>query len=457
MTPLNEKHEQLKGISVLTDAQDIQGYVCGARGEQGIAPMVLRPATTAEVATCVKHCVSSGISFIPQSGNTGLVGASVPDQTSRQIVISLERVKSVCKFDEANRTVTVSAGMRLSDVNAYLEEYGVFVPIDLGSDPMIGGMVSTNTGGGRYLRYGDMRRHVLGLTVVLRNEQADTVFLGSPVRKNNTGTDWKQIFIGTFGWYGVVTEAILNVEPAPQVQAAAIVVPSGHAAMLEILRYLETRLGPLLTAFEFMSGSSMRYALAHAPSVSNPFARGEIPDLALLVELSRTSVDAPWDTPVDDILQSALMEIWELPGAPIEDALFGRAEEIWALRHSLSEGVKSAGNLIAFDLGFARDNAIKFREQMLKKLPSEFPDIEICDFGHLGDGGLHFNLIKSGEAVTPDYERRLRDWVIERAVLDFGGSFSAEHGIGPKNRRYLEKYGQISPNVRSALAELLEQ
>jgi FAD/FMN-containing dehydrogenase len=409
-------------------------YLKGVRGETGRSPVILLPETTEQVAQCQRYLQTTGTPFVVQSGNTGLVGASVPDDTGAQAVLSLSRLRETFDLDPANRSLRVSAGFRLSEVNERLAEHGLFFPIDLGSDPMIGGMVATNTGGGRFIRYGDVRRNTLGLKVV---SQGDVLRLGSAVRKDNTGPDWKQLHIGGCGWFGTITEATLNLEPLVREQATALVVPSSDAAMLTLLLHLETRVGPLLSAFEFMSRAAMAHGFRHAASLKNPFPRGAIPENALLIELSRPTI-APWDTPLDEVLEAVLSEAWERPEAPIDDALFGRPDEIWSLRHALSEGVKSAGPLIAFDLGFTRDQVIAFRAEMTDKLAEDFAMVEICDFGHLGDGGLHFNLIKTDGPMDEFFEQELRDYVIEKAVEEFGGSFSAEHGIGPKNIRYLK-------------------
>ncbi|MDE0591303.1 FAD-binding oxidoreductase [Halocynthiibacter sp. C4] len=427
------------GIKAVTDPKDMAAFLTGVRGEVGQSRGVLLPETTEAVAACVQHFNASQTSFVAQSGNTGLVGASVPDSSGQQAVLSLSRLRETFEPDLANRSIRVSTGFRLSEVNDRLAEHGLFFPIDLGSDPMIGGMVATNTGGGRFLRYGDVRSNTLGLTVVLKD--GEVVRLGGPVRKDNTGPDWKQLHIGSCGWFGTITEAVLNLEPVVTEQATALVVPSSDAAMLTQLRHLETRVGPLLSAFEFMSKAAMKHTFAHAASLKNPFARGEIPETALLIELSRPT-KAPWDTPLDNVLEAVLSEAWQLPETPIEDALFGRPEEIWALRHALSEGVKSAGPLVAFDLGFTRDKVIAFRAEMTRKLAKDFPMMEVCDFGHLGDGGLHFNLVKTDGPVDPKFEMRLRDIVVDHAVNTYGGSFSAEHGIGPKNYRYFEKWNR---------------
>lgn len=437
----------LDEIMAISDPQDMSDYTQGVRGERGKAPLVLQPNTTDQVVKCVSYCAENDVPFVPQSANTGLVGASIPDNSGDMVVLSLSKLRDVFELDHANRSLRVSAGFRLSEVNARLAEHGLFFPIDLGADPMIGGMIATNTGGGRYLRYGDVRKNTLGLTVVLRGTEPVVLQLGSAVRKNNIGPDWKQNYIGSSGWFGVVTEAIINLEPVVQEQATALVVPSSDDAMLQLLQHLEMRVGPLLSAFEFMSGAAMTQSFAHASSLSNPFPRGEVPVTALLIELSRPSKCAPWDTALDEILQSVLAEAWELPNAPVADAFFGRPEEIWALRHALSEGVKAAGHLIAFDLGFTRDKVIAFRAHLAKRLENDFPTIQICDFGHLGDGGLHFNLVKTDGPLTPECETTIRDYVITRAVRDFGGSFSAEHGVGPKNFKYFRCYSELKPSV----------
>ena len=435
------------GVKTLTDAKDMAPFLQGARGERGASPAVLLPDTVAQVVDCVQYCAQHRTSFVAQSGNTGLVGASVPDASGATVVLSLSRLRETFDLDLDNRSLRVSAGFRLSEINDRLSEHGLFFPIDLSSDPMIGGMIATNTGGGRFLRYGDVRRNVLGLQVVLNDGTLLT--LGSEARKNNTGPDWKQLHIGSSGWFGTITEAILNLEPLVTEQATALVVPTTDTAMLTLLQHLERRVGPLLSAFEFMSQASMRHAFSHAPSLKNPFAQGRIPKTALLVELSRPT-KAPWDKPLEDILQAVLAEAWELPEEPIADALFGRPQEIWSLRHALSEGVKAAGPLIAFDVGFTRPKVIAFRVEMARKLASDFPMVEVCDFGHLGDGGLHFNLVKTDGPIDAAFERELRDYVVDHVVRGFQGSFSAEHGIGPKNLRYFEEHVALPPQVFAA-------
>lgn len=444
----------LSSGAVLEGDKDLSAYEIGARHDHGQAAMVLRPSSTEEASKMLAICAEHGLTVIPQSGNTGVVSGSTPDGSGGQVVLSSERLKDI-DLNLRNRSVRVGAGVRLSDLNAHLAPHGLFFPIDLGADPMIGGMLSTNTGGGRFLRYGDVRQNTLGLTAVLADEEGTVLNLSQGLRKNNTGVDWKQIFIGTVGSFGFVTEAVLNLERLPQQTATALVVPASEDAVFDILATLETELGSQLSAFEGMSGNSIRHALSHIPGLRNPFARGEIPDLAILVEVSRTWTARDGEMAIEELLETCLAQIWELPSEPLADALVGRPEEIWAMRHGLSEGVKSAGHLFAFDLSFERGVLMEFLSYMRAHLPTEFPDLEICDFGHYGDGGVHFNLSHPDGPPTElaAYEKRLRDWVIGITMRKFHGSFSAEHGVGRKNQAYFDAY---TPDAIKALNKALK-
>lgn len=430
-----------KGL--LADASDRAAYETGARYDQGRAAFVARPASTKEVSAVVSYCVRSGIHLIPQSGNTGLVSGSTPDGTGTQGVLSLERLTSPFELDRANRSVHVGAGMRLSDLNTRLEEHGLFFPIDLGADPRIGGMVSTNTGGSRFLRYADVRRNTLGLKVVLADEAGTILDLSSSLRKNNTGVDWKQIFIGTSGAFGVVTECVLNLEPLPRQTATAILVPTDPKNVPALLLALEDAFGSHLTALEGMSSNAVRAALDHVPSLRNPFHAGTIPPFSLLLEISRSNGPLKSEQPLDQLLEEVLGVIWESQSGLLADAIIGKPHEVWPLRHALSEGVKHAGRLIAFDLAFRRADVMDFLAYMKTHMPSHFPGVRICDFGHVGDGGIHFNLVISRDdpcATDPTFEDRLRAWIFEVCVEQFHGSFSAEHAIGRKNQAFYNHY-----------------
>ena len=439
-----------KGL--LTGAADMAAYETGARYDKGRAAFVARPVSTAETSAVVGYCVTNGIALVPQSGNTGLVSGSTPDESGTQGVLSLDRLTAPFDLDRVNRTVKAGAGLRLSDLNGRLEESGLFFPIDLGADPRLGGMIATNTGGSRFLRYGDVRRNTLGLTVVLADAAGTVLDLSSDLRKNNTGIDWKQLFIGTSGAFGIVTECVLNLEPAPKQSATALLVPSSPEQVSTLLVAMEDALGSYLSAFEGMSGNAVRAALDHVPSLRNPFQGGIVPDYVILAEISRSSPPREGEQPLDAVLEEVLAAIWEREDAPLADAFVGPPQEIWALRHALSEGVKHSGRLIAFDLSFRRGDIMTFLDHMKAEMPEHFEDVTICDFGHIGDGGVHFNLVVTKDdprLADPDFETDLRDWVFTVAVERFGGSFSAEHAIGRKNQSFYDRY---TPEKIRALA-----
>jgi FAD/FMN-containing dehydrogenase len=450
--------EILGDKGVVSDAAGMAAYATGARYDEGRAALVLRPQTTAQVSACVAYCVRENLPLVPQSGNTGLVSGSTPDGSGAQIVLSLDRMTGNFELDADNRSLRLDAGFRLSDVNARLEQAGLFFPIDLGADPRIGGMLATNTGGSRFLKYGDVRRNTLGIKVILADEAGTVVDLMAGLRKNNTGVDWKQLFIGTSGVFGVITECVLNLEPLPRQISTAYLVPRSCADVMPLLRGMEERLGSYLSAFEGMSKNAIAAAFAHVPSLRNPFQNGEVPDYVIMAELSRSWQPRAGEQPLDAVLETVLTEIWESADAPLADAFVGPAQEMWALRHALSEGVKHAGRLVAFDLSFHRADVPAFCDWMKVELPRKFTHVGIFDFGHIGDGGVHFNLVVDealAGAVDAGFEARLRDWVYSVAVEKFGGSFSAEHGVGRKNQAYYDLYtSQKNKDLAAGLKQL---
>jgi FAD/FMN-containing dehydrogenase len=430
-----------KGL--LVEAPDMEAYETGARYDKGRAAFVARPVSTAEVSTVVSYCTRNNIALVPQSGNTGLVSGSTPDGSGTQGVLSFDRLSGTFELDRVNRTVRVGAGMRLSDLNSKLAEHNLFFPIDLGADPCVGGMIATNTGGSRFVRYGDVRRNTLGLTVVLADELGTVLDLSAALRKNNTGVDWKQVFIGTSGAYGIVTECVLNVEPLPQQSATALLVPAAPDKVPALLVALEEALGSYLSALEGMSGNAIRAAFNHVSSLRNPFQASTTPDFALLLEISRINTPRAGEQPLDAMLEEVLAAIWENDDALLEDAFVGPPHELWALRHALSEGVKHSGRLIAFDLAFRRGDVMRFLDAMKTQMPQRFADVTICDFGHIGDGGVHFNLVVAKDdprLADGAFEAALREWVFAVCVNDFQGSFSAEHAIGRKNLAFYDLY-----------------
>lgn len=447
----------LGGKSVLLPEDNISGYETGARGDIGKALCVLRPDTTDDVSRIMAYCAKHQIHIIPQSGNTGLVGGSVPDKSGQQAILNLERLNQVFDVDVINQSIHVGAGARLSSVNSTIEQHDLYVPIDLGSDPCIGGMISTNTGGSRFLKYRGMRDHVLGVKAVLADEDGTILDVLCPLHKNNTGLDVKQLFIGTCGVYGIVTEAVIRLSPLPQQSAAALLIPSSADALNTLLSEIEKSCGTYLSAFEGMSGNSIRAALDHCPSLTSPFGQDDIPDYAVLVELSRSWKIRNDEQSLDEVLENVLAELWERDEGLLDNALIGNSDKLWELRHNLSEGVQKSGKLYAFDISFKRGDLMRFRDFISGKLAQEYPELTLCDFGHIGDGAMHCSLVldrNDPKATDAAYEKALREWVNDRVVFDFNGSYSAEHALG---RKVQEAYNKYTPEEIRVLTSAIKK
>lgn len=456
MTNILQELRAIVGDSFVSTGDDTATYATGARYGSGRALCVVRPGSTEEVARVIECCSRAGVRLLAQGANTGLVGASTPDDSGTQVVISLARLRKHCAVDPVNRSVEVDAGMLLHELNDRLRPYGLWLPIDLGADPSIGGMVACNTGGARLLRHGDVRRILLGIEAVLFDPPGEVVRFGGALRKNNAGPDLMQLFVGTSGAAGVVTRATLEVAVRPRQKATALVVPADDDAVSVFLVDTEDRLGDFVTAFEAVSESAVHAALQHVPGLRNPFARGPIPTLAILVEL--TSSAPTEDLDLDALLLAHLERC--LGAGSITDAVVGHGEELWKLRHAISEASRRVGRIIGFDISVRRGDVMRFRREASAIVASSFPHLRIVDFGHLGDGGLHFNLVWPHDCAPPwssDVVERVRDAIYELAVRRFGGSFSAEHGVGPHNIDYYRKYtADAILRLAGAVQELLD-
>lgn len=429
---------------VLTAREDLNAYDTAARYDGGRAAMVVRARSTAEVSGVVAACAAAGVRVVPQGANTGLVAGSTADDTGGQVVLSLERLTGTLEIDAVNRTARVAAGVRLSALNAALEPHGLFLPIDLGADPTIGGMAATNTGGARFIRYGDMRRQVLGLQAVLADGAGTVVELKGGLRKDNTGLDLRQLFVGSGGALGVITAVEVELQPRPRQAAAALVALASPEAALPLLMRLERDAGEWLTAFEGMSRPAIAAALAHTPALRNPFAAGA-PDYAVLIEFSSSRPERADEPTLSEVLEVCLADWIEAAGDDAVDVLVGRPEPLWALRHAISEGLRAKGRVIGFDLAFRRSDVAAFRAAAVEALARDFPEVEVCDFGHIGDGGVHFNLVAAADApLAPARLETLRTVVYDLAVGRFGGSFSGEHGLGRAN---LDWYRALTPDL----------
>ena len=425
---LSELEHRLGSGSVLRPEDGLSAYEHPARGADGVASAVVRPRHVDDVRVVLAWAREHRVHLLAQGANTGLVGASVPPLRATGpasiVVLSTERMIDGLTISPDDRTAVAPAGLRLSHLNAAAAEHGLWFPIDLAADPSLGGMVATNTGGARMLRYGDVRRRVLGIEAVTADADLTVIDDLSTLRKDNTGPDLSSLFIGSAGVFGVVTGVAVELAPLPAERSCAFVVPTSPAAVVDVLRVVESHLGPLLSAFEVMSRAAVRAAVDHVDGVRSP-SQGEVGELTILVE-------AAGPTGAGEALAEAAAAVLSVGAAT--EAVAVPPADAWALRHALSEGLARTGVVVGFDVSVSRSDLAGFRDQVRARVADTLPRAVVADFGHWGDGGTHCNLVFPSDDPPDDRERTLaREIVFGTAVADHGGSYSAEHGIGPHN------------------------
>jgi FAD/FMN-containing dehydrogenase len=434
----------LAAAGPLASAEVEPRYVQGARYGAGEAAAVLRPSTAEEVAHLLALAERHGWRVRTQGAHTGLVRAATPQG---ELLLSTERLRGVFELDPLDRTLRVSSGFRLSEVNARLAEHGLQFAIDLSADPSIGGMLAHNTGGTRMCRYGDVRAHTLALEAVLADGR--TLRLGRGLAKDNAQMALAQLFIGSSGALGVITEATLRVQPLPRQTAVALVAPASLDAVWPLYQRWTQRFGGLVSAFEGLSAPALQ-AAHRVRGGSAPFGTAW-PAYSLLVELA--SELGPDTLDVRAILHAELEQALER--GEVVDAALDDDAGLWALRHAVSEGLREEGAVIGFDVSLPRRAVWPLRAALHEWLAHHFPPARLCDFGHLGDGGQHMNLVWPREAPPLDAPaaQRLRDGVVA-LVVAHGGSFSAEHGLGPLLQGSYEAH---TPEAVRALAGAVQR
>ncbi|TYC85154.1 FAD-binding oxidoreductase [Novosphingobium sp. BW1] len=437
--------EGLVGVAnVLSAETDIDAYAEDGRGTRGAPACVVRPATADEVRQVLEAAHAHGVTVIPQGARTGLVAAGLAASAQDQIVLSLERLKGEIKIDPVNRSARVGAGVLLSELNAAAEEHGLFFPIDLGAAPSIGGMVAANTGGARLLRYGDVRQNLMGLELVTSEDSPRILSLGSELWKNNSALALQDLVAGSSGALGVVTGATLALSPRPVNTVTALLALPHPEATLDVLTRMESAFGTLLTAFEGISKPALTAAITHVSSLRDPFA-GEIPGYCVLLELSGGgAIEAEW---LEEKLAETLEPLFE--DGTIADTRIDRGTALWAVRHAVPEGLRKSGKVVACDIAMKRGDVMRFRTDIAERLAKVAPQLELCDFGHIGDGGLHCNSVwpESAGAFDPAVAEVARETIFAAVVEDYHGSFSAEHGVGPANADWYARF--IPEDVRA--------
>ena len=408
---------------------------------RGQALAVVFPQNTGEVAAAVRICAQAGVAMVPQGGNTGLCGGATPTGEQRSVVINLSHMKRVLAVDTANDTLTVEAGCTLATVQQVAADNGRLFPLSLASEGSceVGGNLSTNAGGVQVLRYGNMRELVLGVEVVLPDGR---IWDGlRALRKDNTGYDLKQLFIGAEGTLGIVTAMVLKLFPAPRARATAWVAVPGPAAAVALLRAVQGACGDRVTAFEIVGREALELVLRHIPDTRAPF--GQVGEWAVLLELSDTGEGEA----LDALLEAALADGFET--GLVEDAVIAssvaQARALWALRENISEAQRLEGVSIKHDIAVPVSRVGEFLERAGRALCERWPDTRIVAFGHIGDGNLHYNLSKADALANRDFIERTPE--INRVVHDLvdalGGSISAEHGLGQLKREEITRYRSV--------------
>ena len=421
-------------------------FLEAARYGRGAARALVRPATDEQVARLLALAGECDVRLIPQGAHTGLVQGATPQDAQRDVILATDRLRATFDLDPLDATLRVSAGFQLGEINSRLRDHGLQFPVDLSADPSIGGMLATNTGGTRMMRYGDVRANTLGLTVALAHPAGELLRFGPALPKNNASIDAKHLFIGTGGAFGVIVEAVLRLHRLPRQRAVVMVALKSIDALWPFYQSASTAFGDSISAFEGISGLALELALRHFHGLRAPFASGP-PAHAVLLELS--SAFGPNDLHLEHVLSSFLETALEREH--IVDAVVGNGEALWDIRHCISEGLRAHGDVLGLDLSFPRRAYTNFYAEACAWLSTWNRAVQVADFGHLGDGGVHFNLIWPHGALSSAQKQELRTQLYELAAAN-EGCFSAEHGVGPHVQSAYEAH---TPRDQLALARRL--
>jgi FAD/FMN-containing dehydrogenase len=456
MSSIDELHGIVGAAHVLTEADAVAPFLVDWRRRYvGRAQAVVLPATTDEVARIVAWCSRTGTPLVPQGGNTGLVGGATPDGTGRAILVSLRRMTRIRAVDPANNTLTAEAGCILLDVQAAARAHDRLFPLSLAAEgsATIGGNLSTNAGGIQVLRYGNARELCLGLEVVLPSGEVWNGLRG--LRKDNTGYDLRDLFIGAEGTLGIITAACLKTFPLPRAQVTTLLAVPSLQAALQLLQDAQGRCGPTLTGFECFSDFCLSLVERHFEGQRSPFA-GRHPHYVLM-ELSDHE-DQQHATTLAESLIAAAIESGMVLDAVVAQSM-AQARALWLLRESISEAQTQEGKNIKHDIAVPISSIARFVDETDALLQQRFPGVRMVTFGHLGDGNLHYNVsppLGMEEARFLALQPAIYATVHDQ-VHAFGGSISAEHGIGQLKRGENARYkSEIEMRLMKTLKQALD-
>jgi FAD/FMN-containing dehydrogenase len=405
---------------------------------RGATPLVLRPESTAQVAAILRFCSEAGIAVVPSGGNTSYCGGATPSAEGNQIVVSMSRMRRIRSVDPLNYTMIVEAGCVLAEAQNAAASVDRLFPLSLGSEGscQIGGNLSTNAGGTAVLRYGMMRDLVLGLEVVLPDGR---VLDGlSSLRKDNTGYDLRDLFIGAEGTLGIITAAACKLFSRPATLVTALIAVTDPQAAVTLLSRLRAASSDAVSTFELMPRIALDLVLRHIPGAHDPFEKPH--SWYVLLEIGAGRLDTGMRESIESEL-SAAMEAAEIVDAAIA-VNDSQRESFWRLRESVPEAQRREGASIKHDVSVTTTELPRFIVEATTAILQICPDARIVSYGHLGDGNLHFNASEplQGDSnafmtLAPRINRAVHD-----LIARYGGSFSAEHGIGQLKRGELQRY-----------------
>ena len=417
----------------------------------GVSCAVVQPRSTQEVSQIMTLCHETRTPVVTQGGNTGMSGGATPDDSGAQVILSLTRMNTIREVDVLNNTLTAEAGVLLANIQQAAEGVNRYFPLSLGSEGSctIGGNLATNAGGISVLRYGNTRDLALGLEVVLPDGKVWRGLRG--LRKDNSGYDLKDLFIGSEGTLGVITSAVLKLFPKPTSRASAWVGARDLDALVALLGHMRELSGDRLVAFEMLTEASLQLIVQHVVDVKPPLADRH--RFHALIELADTRSEG-----LHELIESGLSEAMERD--LIQDAVIGlslaQRQSFWKIREGISQAQVRAGYAIKHDVALPISVIPAFVAQAEASIQAASPGANIINFGHLGDGNLHFNVLMAPDTPRQvQYERIAQmNRIVHDLVIEMGGTLSAEHGIGQLRRDELKHY---KPTVEFDLMMLIKQ
>ncbi|RJG05702.1 FAD-binding oxidoreductase [Noviherbaspirillum cavernae] len=453
---LNKCREAIGAAFVLTDPADTAAFLTDWRRRfTGKALAVVRPGSADEVAALVKLCNQFKVPIVPQGGNTGLVLGSVPDESGKAIVLSLNRLNRIRAIDTINNTMTVDAGCILEHVQNAAAQADRLFPLSLAAEGSctIGGNLSTNAGGTAVLRYGNTRELCLGLEVVTAQGEIWNGLRG--LRKDNTGYDLRDLFIGAEGTLGIITAAVMKLFPQPRAQLTAFAAMQTPDDALKLLSLAQEKCGAALTGFELMSDFCLQLVAKHFPHMRPPFPQN-YPQYVLL-ELS----DSESETHANEMLEAVITDALEQ--GMIEDAAvassIAQSKALWNLREHIPLAQAEEGKNIKHDVSVPISRIGDFIRATDVQLQEQFPGCRLVTFGHLGDGNLHYNVSPPEHDPADAFieKQEAINRVVHDSVHRFDGSISAEHGLGALKRDEIRRYkSEVEMHLMQAVKRSLD-